>query len=259
MDDTAALNAVVSELAPECVFHLASALHTAEPQELFRTNVEGTLALLNALEGHDALVVHGSSASVYGEAEQLPIREDHPCVPTNLYGLSKRTAEAVVAIKRTRYVVARIFNIVGPGQTDEHVCGRFARDLVSLNGNSVLRVGPLSATRDFIDVRDVASALLALVSAGEHGHAYNVASGVEVSIREMLKLLAHASGSDARIEESRRQARGVSRNVADISRIQKLGWAPRYSLGQSLSDLMAYQRQCTRPERDDVPRKFSSI
>lgn len=246
--DGAALSETVRSFDPECVFHLASALHSAPEPQLLDTNVQGTLSLLNALSGHRALLVHGSSASVYGEPRQLPMPETHPCKPVDVYGVSKLAAEQLVALKAARggapFFIARIFNIVGPGQTAAHACGRFAKELVALQRSTqpVLEVGPLHPTRDFVDVRDVAQGLVDIARRGKPGETYNLASGTETAIGEVLRELVRAAGTDLRVVERGDRPAGVSRHVADVSKLAQLGYAPRYSLAQSLGELVHYER-----------------
>jgi len=246
--DTAAMTHAIHEFEPDCVFHLASALHTASERELLQANVEGTLSLLDALGDHPALMVQGSSASVYGEPRTLPISEDHPCRPVDLYGVSKHTAEQLVAVKAARagipYLIARIFNVVGPGQTALHVCGRFARGLLELEGetHAVLEVGPLAPTRDFVDVRDLSDGLMLLARRGMPGETYNLASGRETAVGEILRELVRLSGIEVAVVERGDRPAGVSRHVADISKARRLGYLARHPLSQSLRDLLCFQR-----------------
>jgi len=251
--DTPALCDLLRELRPHCIFHLASALHTASERDLLQTNVEGTASLMNAVAdtpGFDALVILGSSGSVYGEPESLPIRESDACNPADMYGLTKLAAEHVVRIHAARrgfsFVTARIFNVVGPGQSESHVCARLAAQLASVpaSGRAALEVGAIDTTRDFIDVRDVAAALLLLAQRGERGGAYNLASGRETPIHAILSELLRMSGLNGRVEIGRRKDRpaGVPRHVGDVSRLQRLGFAPAYFIGESLGDLFRYHR-----------------
>lgn len=249
--DGTGLRQALREFRPDCVFHLASALHAAPERELFETNVEGTVSLMDALAdagGPLPLFVLGSSGSVYGRAASLPIAEGDACNPAEMYGMTKLAAEHVTRIKASRsgvpFVVARIFNVVGPGQSDGHVCGRLAAQLASIprRPGAVLTVGALDTTRDFIDVRDVAAALLLLARHGAHGTAYNVASGRETPIHAVLSELLRIAGRAGEVEIVRHDDRpaGVPRHVADISRLRQLGFAPSRSLAASLEDLFRY-------------------
>ena len=269
--DTPALRELLREVRPHCVFHLASALHTASERELLEANVEGTASLMKAVAGElgsEALVIVGSSGSVYGEAASLPVRESDPCNPAEMYGLTKLAAEQVVRIHAARsgfgFVTARIFNVVGPGQSESHVCARLAAQLASLGSSrpAALEVGPLDTTRDFIDVRDVAAALLLLAQRGERGGTYNLASGRETPIRVILSELLRISGLSGAVEIARRadQPAGVARHYADVSRLQRLGFVPAYSISESLRDLYRYHRAHwsaeLTPHRETAPGRL---
>lgn len=260
LHDTAGLRELIRELRPHCVFHLASALHTAPERDLVETNIEGTASLLDAMAGSDALAILGSSGSVYGEPLSLPILESHPCNPADMYGITKLAAEHVARIKAARsglaFMVARIFNIVGPGQDENHVCGRLAAQLASLadSRHPLLEVGPLEPTRDFIDVRDVAAGLLLLAQRGERGGTYNLASGSETPIQFILSELARVSGLNGRIRIARRDDRpaGVPRHFADVSHVRRLGFVPAYSIRDSLADLFRYHEQLAGTAQDGL-------
>ncbi len=226
------LRRTVDEFAPDCVFHLASATHSASEADLRRTNVDGTAALMDAIGS--ARLVLGSSGSVYGAPQRLPVDEEHRCAPESPYGASKLLAEEV-ARARGRPIVARIFNVIGPGQTETHVCGRIASQLAL--GSETLEVGPLHATRDLVDVRDVAEALAMLGERGEPGATYNVASGRECSIEAVVRELIDLSGAKVRLVQRDGVAAGIARQVADV---RKLGMPARIPLRQSLADLLYY-------------------
>ena len=253
--ETGALRDLIRDFRPGCVFHLASALHTASERDLFEINVEGTASLMNALcDSPETLLIAGSSASVYGEACALPIQESHPCRPADMYGVTKLTAEHLVRVKAERaglpFVLARIFSVAGPGQTETHVCGRFAAQVAALAGipQPALEVGPLDPTRDFIDVRDVASALWLLAQAREPRGTYNVASGRETAIHAVLSELLRIAGLEGRARISQRSGHpgGVTRQVADISRLSQLGFRPQHSIAESLCDLFRYYQAAGR-------------
>ena len=255
--ETGKLRELIRDFRPGCIFHLASALHSASDRDLFETNAEGTASLMNAVsQTHKALLILGSSASVYGEASSLPISESHPCKPAGIYGLTKLAAEHIARVNAARIgiavVTARIFNVIGAGQAESHVCGRFAAQLASPpdSRRRVLHVGPLGATRDFIDARDVAAALLLLAQRGEHGGTYNVASGRETTIHSILSELVRISGLGAEVSIAQEDDRpaGVTRHVADVSRLERLGFVPRYSIGESLRDLLCYYQGLQRRE-----------
>lgn len=244
--DTEALTREIRAFAPDCIFHLAAAHGTATERELFATNLEGTSSLLRAAEAlPEAVIVLGSSGGVYGAPLALPIAESQPCNPIDLYGVSKLAAEHLARVKAGQsgafVIAARIFNVVGPGQPQSHVCGRLAAQLARLAraGGGTLEVGALEPTRDFLDVRDVASALLLLAERGDRGGIYNVASGREVSIEHALGELLRISGLSGEVRLVRQAGRpaGVLRHVADVTRLARLGFSPAISFERSLLDL----------------------
>jgi GDP-4-dehydro-6-deoxy-D-mannose reductase len=109
---------------------------------------------------------------------------------------------------------------------------------------TVLEVGPLEPTRDFVDVRDVAAALALLARRGEPFGTYSVTSGRETAIQEIVSGLLRSlpPGADVRICRTQHRA-GVPRHVADISRLERLGFAPAHPLEQSLQDVVGYYRE----------------
>ena len=242
LDDAESLRDVVAEFQPDRVFHLASALHSSVEPELTATNVGGTASLLRALEGSRARIVVGSSAGVYGNPQRLPIDEGHPCAPVNGYGSTKLAAERLALRHGGEVVVARIFNVVGPGQSEDHVCGRLAARLAGARTAITLEVGPLRPTRDFIDVRDVGAALLLAADRAAPGTTVNVASGVEISVGEVLSTLVRLANVEVRVVERDDVAPGVPRSVADVTRLRQLGFQPLHGIERSLRDLVEWYR-----------------
>jgi nucleoside-diphosphate-sugar epimerase len=253
LSDAESLRGVVAAFRPDCVYHLASALHSAPDRELAATNIGGTASLLRAIEGTGARLILGSSAGVYGHPQRVPLDETHPCAPVNGYGATKLAAERLALDHGGDVVIARIFNVVGPGQSEDHVCGRFAAQLAGARPGEpiTLAVGPLAPTRDFIDVRDVAAALALAADRAEPRSALNVASGVEVSVRDVLSAIVRAANVEVRIVEQGDVAAGVSRSVADVTRLQRLGFVAVYPIDQSLRDLFHWYQQLDAPPPAD--------
>ncbi len=250
--ETGRLRDLLNSFQPQCIFHLASALSSAQDRDLLRSNVAGTASLMDAVSEariQGTLVIVGSSSGVYGEIGSPPIPESAPCSPGDIYSATKLAAEHVTRIKAGHggfaFINARIFNIVGPGQMESHVCGRFAAQLASPTSPSlsVLKVGRLSTTRDFIDVRDVADALLLLSQSGKPGGTYNVASGRETPIHFVLTELIRLSGWTGQVETADERQADIMRHFADIGRLEQLGFAARYPISASLEDVLRYYRE----------------
>jgi GDP-4-dehydro-6-deoxy-D-mannose reductase len=243
---------ILRETCPTYVVHLASALRDDPPHMLFPINVEGTISLLNAIGQADVApqaIVIGSSGSVYGAAASLPIGETDCCAPNDLYAISKYSAEmaATLFARQTGLpvILARLFNIVGPGLDERHACARFASQFAAISAGlsgRCIAIGDLSNTRDFIDVRDVAIAIATLLDRGMSGTTYNVASGQETTMHTIFRTIEEQANLDGQVpvEQSYRRFSDCPRAYADISRLRALDFHPRWTLAESLRALYAY-------------------
>jgi GDP-4-dehydro-6-deoxy-D-mannose reductase len=242
--DREKLARVVREAAPDVVVHLAALSHVGESwkrmADYFQVNFLGTENLLDAAEGRRVLLA--SSAEVYGVVpeERQPIREEEPLSPRTPYALTKAAAERF-ALSRGA-VVLRAFNLVGPGQAASFALPAFASQLAAISRGEVepvLRVGNLSARRDFVHVDEGAAAFRLLAEKGEPGEVYNVASGQAVSIGEALDRLMAVSGVEARVEadSDRMRPLDIPLLMGDAGRLRALGWEPRRGLDEALADL----------------------
>jgi nucleoside-diphosphate-sugar epimerase len=266
LQDQQALESVVRSFRPDVIMHMASGLRDDALEHLFRTNVEGTAHLIEAVAAAEVPVrqiVFGSSGAIYGRSAlaRLPLDEETPCMPTDLYSASKLASENISRIMTDRHgipsVWARIFNIVGPGQEERHFCGRVAAQCAAIKFRLLpkrIEVGDLTPTRDFIDVRDVAVALTTLAAAGQPGLAYNVASGAETTMGKVLDIALELSGlaGEVAIENSYRRAADIARAFAGMDRMTDLGFAQRFDLRQSIADLIDYYCTAVRSEAESA-------
>jgi GDP-4-dehydro-6-deoxy-D-mannose reductase len=244
--DVRSMARVIREADPDAVVHLAGLSHVgdswAHMPEYFQVNVLGTENLLAAAAGRRVIVA--SSAEVYGavpESEQ-PIHERRELAPNTPYALTKAAAERLALARGA--VVTRSFNLVGRGQSARFALPAFASQLAAIargEREAVLRVGNLSARRDFVHVDDGVEAYGLLAGRGEAGEVYNLASGRAWSIGEALERLMAISGVRARIEVDPARMRAVDLPllVGDAGRLRALGWQPRRGLDDALADLWA--------------------
>jgi GDP-4-dehydro-6-deoxy-D-mannose reductase len=244
--DAAGLARAVREAAPDAIVNLAGLSHVGESWkrmgDYFQVNVIGTENLLAAAGGRPVVVA--SSAEVYGpvpEAEQ-PIAEDRRVDPRTPYALTKAAAERLAFARGA--VVARAFNLIGPGQAPLFALPAFAHQLAAIareGREPVLRVGNLSARRDFVHVDDGAAAFRLLAEKGVPGGVYNIASGSALSIAEALDRLTAVSGVQARVEQDPERMRPVDLPLllGDAGRLRALGWQPERSVDAALADLWA--------------------
>lgn len=242
--DRRALRDALSRARPDAVVHLAGLAHVGEswqrPGEYFRVNVEGTESLLDAAAGLRVLLA--SSAEVYGPVppDEQPIREARPVDPRTPYALTKAAAE-LLALRRGA-VVVRAFNLIGPGQTPTFALPDFAARLAGIRRGEhepVLRVGNLSARRDFVHIADAVAGLSLLITGGQRGAVYNLARGETLSIAEALDRLLEMTGVAARIEIDPERMRPVDNPLlcGDAGKLRELGWLPKRSVDDALADL----------------------
>jgi GDP-4-dehydro-6-deoxy-D-mannose reductase len=254
------VRAVVEE-RPEAVIHLAAIASGAEarkdPGLAWEVNAAGTARLAEGLGAlrqageADPVLLLVSTAEVYGAIDAPRLRtEADPVVPVSPYAASKAGAElaAQETGRRTglRVMIARSFPHTGPGQTDRYVVAAFARRLrVAKQAMApVVKTGNLEPVRDFLDVRDVVEAYLALLQRGSSGQVYNVASGVGYDLRDVFTRLAGIIGVRAVPEPDPQLIRSadVAHLVGDAARLRAAtGWAPRISFDQTLQDLVHAQ------------------
>jgi len=224
-----------------------------DPDGTFQTNTTGTFNLLEAvrLKAPSARVTLVSSAGVYGppeSPEDLPFTEASPVRPASPYGASKAAAE-VLAGQYTRgyglkVAIARVFNQIGPGQSDMQAPSEFARDIALAEDRGDrqldLKVGNPEAERDFTDVRDTARALNAIVADSATG-IFNICSGSGVRLDQIVSGLAAHTPVELGVAKTpdRAHPADVSLVVGSAARLKEAtGWQPEIPLWISLLDLL---------------------
>ena len=249
--DTSAVRALIEDARPTRVLHLASLIAGADLESFLSVNVLGTDRLYEALADADISglrVVQVTSAAMYGRVrdDELPITEEQPFRPVTAYAVSKAAQEHLsiaAGYARSLWIVrARAFNMLGPGQPEHLVPMTFARQIrgVAAGMADRIRVGLTSARRDFVDVRDAVAAFELMFERGARSEAYNVASGRDVSVDEIIRELFDIAGLEAAIEVDPERLRPVDVPVvrADISKARReLMWEPRIALRRSLEDM----------------------
>ena len=243
--DAAGVRDAVRRAAPATVFHLAALASVArsweEPATTLTANLAMTSNLLEAvrLEARDAAVVLVGSSEVYGPPERLPVDEDAALRPQNPYAVSKAACDLLggqyADAFGMRVVRVRPFNHAGPGQGDDFVIGTLTRQVAAAEAagaaECVLRTGNPDSARDFTDVRDVVRAYVA--AADLEPGAWNVASGVGVSVRELIELVRSVAGVPIRheIDAERVRAHDVPEVRGSAERLRAAtGWAPQIPL-----------------------------
>jgi GDP-4-dehydro-6-deoxy-D-mannose reductase len=250
--DAGAALALVERTRPDAVIHLAAQSAVPEsfrdPAATLQINLFGTLHLLQALKRQQfsGRMLYVSSGDVYGlvPAAELPATEDRVPRPRNPYAVSKLAAEALCAqwamTEALDVVIARPFNHIGPGQSERFAVSDFARQIALIKAGAqapVVRGGNIDVSRDFSDVHDVVDAYFALIERGRSGEIYNVCSGREISVRELLGRLIALSGVAITIEQEQARIRPAEqpRMVGDARKIfEHAGWSARTPIETSL-------------------------
>ncbi len=231
----------------EVIFHLAALIgipYSYEaPESYVQTNVVGSYNVLNgARRAMVERVVQTSTSEVYGTARRVPIDETHPLQPQSPYSASKIGADMLALSFHHSFglpvSVVRPFNTYGPRQSTRAVIPTVLSQLLA--GADVIRVGTTTPTRDFNFVTDTVRGFLA-VAASERtvGQVVNVGSGREISIGDLIELLARIAGRTVKVESDAERLRPpgseVERLLCDNTRIREwTGWFPEVSLEEGL-------------------------
>lgn len=248
---------------PEAIYHLAAQANpsrsVADPRGTWALNLGGTLNLLEAVKasGLGPRVLLVGSGVCYGNPapEHLPVSESCPLRPNNPYAASKAAADLLGLQHHlghgTDVVMARPFNHAGPRQSDDYVLSSFARQVAEVEAGLRPRIehGNLEVVRDFTDVRDIVRAYRLLVLRGRAGEVYNVGTGRDVPLSAMLATLRSLARSpvEARVDPARFRPVDQPRLLADASKLRAgTDWEPRYSIEQTLSDMLDHWRDAIR-------------
>ena len=261
LDDAAGLARLVGDLAPHHIYHLAarSSGADADREAVFRANVGGTRNLLEAASALRPFprVLLASTGYVYGDTDaSRPAVESDPIGPLWRYGAyadSKIEMETVARAYRGFAVTARAFAHTGPGQLPQFAVPAFAHQIARMERGlepPILQVGNLDAWRDLLDVRDVVRAYALLMARpawdGVAGHAFNVASGQPVQIRDVVNRLCALSAAHPQvvIDPARLRALDIACSTGDPARLgAATGWQPTYTLDDTLRDMLDYLRE----------------
>jgi UDP-glucose 4-epimerase len=214
----------------------------------FSISVPATAIVLDAIrqKSPETRFIFLSSAAVYGNPAQLPIKEDHSVNPISPYGYHKLMGELLCNEYRAVYgldtKIARIFSAYGAG-LDKQVIFDLMMKFLREEG-PVRLYGTGKESRDFIHAKDVARAIRAIDQAPIPHHIFNVASGNEITIAELAKAIKHKCGSSKDFEFNNKTEPGKPNNwVADIQLLDKIGGAPEITLSEGLEDVFDYSKQ----------------
>ncbi|MEF8729081.1 MAG: NAD-dependent epimerase/dehydratase family protein [Accumulibacter sp.] len=238
------------------VIHLAAMwlLHCRDfPRTAFHVNIEGTFNVLEAcVRNKIKRLVYSSSASVYGDAVEVPMTEDHPFMNRNFYGASKIAGEAMCRAFHDRYglsyVGLRYMNVFGPHQDQTAAyTGVIPIMLNKIDANEAPVInGDGTQAYDFIDVEDVARCNVLALQSEANDQFYNVGSGVQTSIKQLCELILELTHSSLQVTYkpySADDARRLVQNRIGCPKMAEaeLGFKYRYGLREGLLKLIAWR------------------
>ena len=247
-----ALCQTLRTFAPDILVHAAGRASVpasmADPKGDFDAGPALLAKVLEALRTASARtrLVFLSSAAIYGQPEILPVPESAPSRPLSPYGHHKRMAELLCTEYQALFglpcATLRIFSAYGPGlerQVFWDLCRKF-----SSGGKNALLQGTGEESRDFANVRDIARAMDVVISKGNFDDGcYNLASGVETTIRELAEKVRAALGSSCSLVFDRRVPKGnPTRWQADIRRLSALGFVPEVPLDDGIREYAEWFR-----------------
>lgn len=209
-------------------------------------NVFATQRLLEACRTSSLQkFVYASSSSVYGDTDDLPMRETSRPQPVSPYGVTKLAAEHLVWLYWKNYgvptVSLRYFTVYGPRQRPDMAFHRFIKAVLS--GTSIRLFGDGAQSRDFTYVDDIVAANLAAASHDVAGQVFNVGGGSRTTVNEVIAAIGAIAGRKPVVENLEVQKGDVRHTAADTSRARDaLGYAPRVPLRTGLEREVAWVR-----------------
>ena len=269
--DAALVATIIREQKVDAIIHFAASIvvpdSVRDPLAYYRNNTVNSRALIEcAVKGGVRHFIFSSTAAVYGNPAEIPVREDTPTMPISPYGWSKLMTEIMLrdasAAHGLKHVILRYFNVAGAdplGRTGQSTAG--ATHLIKVAVECALGLRPKiqvfgtdyptpdgTGIRDYIHVSDLALAhrdALRSLREGGSSATFNCGYGHGFSVREVIDAVKRASGADFKVETAPRRAGDPAQIVADSARLRKtLHWQPRFDdLSKIVSDALAWERR----------------
>ncbi|MFV0279295.1 MAG: GDP-mannose 4,6-dehydratase [Rhodoblastus sp.] len=262
--DSSAIGAMIADFRPDLVLHLAAQAAIGASAQMaeatWRVNFGGTLELAHACQCAcpDTTFFFVSSSEVYGWSFREGVaNEETPLRPMNAYARAKAAAEAMLpdVLPRARLLIARPFNHTGPGQDVRFVLPSLAQQIADIEAGrrpARLELGNIEASRDFLDVRDVCAAYIAMLAQPAQAaqrDVYNVASGASYRIRDLVeKFRAHAERAfEVSIDPKRLRPSDIPTAVGSAGRLERAtGWKPTIGVDAIVEALLAHWRAASK-------------
>lgn len=258
LQDKELIKEVIENFQPDYILHLAAISSVAEswsyPVESF---VNNTNIFLNIIESIRELkfqtrILSVGSSEEYGNypLDKMPLREEYELKPCNPYAVARVSQEMLSKLYAENYklniVMTRSFNHIGPKQRTKFVISSFVKQLLNSKhtGNMKIEVGNIEIVRDFLDVRDVVDAYHKILTEGTVGEVYNVCSGKGIKLKEIINIISEELNITPEIYVDKNRIRPTDNLtiIGDNTKLKaQLNWHPKYTLKQTLKDMISYQ------------------
>jgi GDP-4-dehydro-6-deoxy-D-mannose reductase len=257
--DKASVRRLIEAIRPTVVVNFASVTtikeSIADPRLCYSISFYGMLNLLEVLDecNFTGILLYSSSSEVYGHPDHInfPIKECYsPVNPMNPYAVGKMATEYLCKYwynkSSTKIIIARPFTHIGPGQSENFAISNFAKQISEVKRGirkPELKVGNINTSRDLTDVRDIVRAYWLLIKYGRIGEIYNICSGIERNIGDVLMDLIKLSKLPINIKVDPLLIREneMKRIIGSYEKINiDTGWKPVISIEETLTDLLSY-------------------
>ncbi len=240
----------------DVVYHLAAMLGVVNsdqyPLNTLRNNIDGTVNVFkNAIDAGVKKVVYSSSSEVYGEAQEIPLREDSPKAPVSVYGVSKLAAEMYANAFTKEHGIdinpVRFFNVYGPGQGFDWVVSIFIKKVLA--GEAPVVFGDGEQIRCFTYITDIVKGMEFVRKKGKKGEAYNIANDVPITMKELAEKIIKISGKDLNPKiagygkDTRTREREIVKRIPSIDKLKALGWKPEISPDEGLKKTFEWYKE----------------
>lgn len=242
----------------DLVVNLASRASRVEwethPVDVALSNAIGSKNLIDVALSSDCLYVYASSSEIYGEPTVIPTPENYlGSVSTtgsrSSYDEGKRFGDAITKAYEKQYslksIIIRFFNTYGPRMRGGDFYGRVVDRFVqqALNQEPLTVYGDGNQTRSFTYVKDTIDGVLTAIDKGKVGAVYNIGNDVETTILNLAKIVIEISGSNSKIVFKKLPENDPKRRAADITRMKEIGWTPKVSLREGISNMVKSNKE----------------
>ena len=219
------------------------------PVDVALSNAVGSKNLIEVALRCNALYVYASSSEVYGDPKVIPTPEDYlGCVSTtgsrSPYDEGKRFGDALTKAYERQYglrnIIIRFFNTYGPRMRGGDFYGRVIDRFIqqAMHNEPITVYGDGSQTRSFTYVSDTIDGVMAAITKGKEGEVYNIGNDSETSILDLAKLVRNLAKSASEIQFKYLPENDPKRRAADITKMRKLGWGPKISLEEGITNII---------------------